>query len=68
MSALYPVERAVATRKQKVHLWLNASFACIELCTGLEYLIMWKGYHNEDSSWIKESDCNLAAKRYVSYK
>ena len=36
MSTFYPVERVVATRKQKVHLWLNASFACIEfeLCTG----------------------------------
>ena len=42
---------------------LNSNFA-----QGLEYLILWKGYRNENSSWIKESDLNLAAKRYVSYK
>ena len=29
---------------------------------------MWKGYRNKESNWIKESDLNLAAKRYVRYK
>ena len=35
---------------------------------GSEYLVLWKGFTNEDSSWIKGSDLNWLQKgTYVSH-